>query len=735
MISWGKLLWQDYDLDQRSAVIPPVQTLDAFSHPPFEGGLLQPKQFTKMNQNNTLWTPSDEFIENSNLKRYERWLEEHRGLRFESNRELWEWSVRDVAGFWESLWDYFEIIHHSPYEQVLSSEKMPGARWFEGATLNYAEHIFRMKSDERPALQFRSETGRNETVSWQELEQKVSAVRAFLVKEGIGKGDRVAAYVPNIPEAIILFLAVNSLGAVWSSCSPDFGVSTVIDRFSQIEPELLFATTGHSYNGKQHNRSSEIRKIVDGISSVRKTILIPYPDKIENRPVSIRSDAEVLTASDPDSEFEDEINSPTELWSKVLNTTSEPLTFTPVEFNDPIWVLYSSGTTGRPKAITHSHGGVLLEHLKYLHFHNDVKPGENFFWYSTTGWMMWNFMQASLLAGATAVLYDGSAAYPDLNALWKYVAELPIHHFGTSAPYLTACMKQGLKPGKEFDLSNLRSIGSTGAPLPPESFDWVYETVSKDVWLCSMSGGTDMCTAFVGGCPYEPVQRGRIQQRCLGADLHAYSEDGEKVTGSLGEMVIQKPMPSMPVFFWGDENHERYKFSYFETFEGKWRHGDWIKLFEDGSLVIQGRSDATLNRKGIRIGTAEIYAVLDKIEGVKDSLIVNLERDGGEDYMPLFVVIEGKVVVGEIADTIKQKLKTECSPRHVPDEVIPVNAIPYTLSGKKMEVPVKKALMGMDVSKAMNKDAMKNPDAMEVFVEMGKSPPLKGEDTQSVSVG
>ena len=661
-----------------------------------------------MTQNKTLWTPTDRFIKESNLKRYEQWLEEHRGLRFDSYRELWEWSVRDIEGFWESLWDYFEIISHSSYKRVLSSHEMPGARWFEGATLNYAKHIFRMKSDDRPALQFRSETGHSETVSWKELEEKVSAVRAFLVKEGIGKGDRVAAYIPNIPEAIIVFLAVNSLGAIWSCCSPDFGVSTVIDRFSQIEPSILFATTGHTYNGKQHSRLKKIEEIVSGIGSIQMTVLIPYPD----------GDVE-LTGSQV-------------TWYSVLDSEADKLTFTPVEFNHPIWVLYSSGTTGKPKAITHSHGGVLLEHLKYLHFHNDVKPGENFFWYTTTGWMMWNFMQASLLTGATAVLYDGSAAYPHLNVLWKFAADLPIHHFGTSAPYLTACMKQELKPGAEFDLSNLRSIGSTGAPLPPEAFDWVYESVSNDLWLCSMSGGTDMCTAFVGGSPYEPVKRGRIQQRCLGADLHSYSEEGEKITGSLGEMVIQKPMPSMPVYFWGDENYKRYKESYFETFNGKWRHGDWIKLFEDGSLVIKGRSDATLNRKGIRIGTAEIYAVLDQMVGVKDSLIVNLEQEGGEDYMPLFVVIEDDVNLDEIIPKIKQELKTNCSPRHVPGEVIKVPDIPYTLSGKKMEVPVKKALMGMDVSKAMNQDAMKNPEAMEVFIEMGKykSPPLKGESAE-----
>ncbi|PWN06645.1 acetoacetate--CoA ligase [Rhodohalobacter mucosus] len=654
-----------------------------------------------MTQSNTLWKPSERFINESNLKKYERWLEEHRGLSFNSYSELWEWSVEDIAGFWGSLWTYFEIIHHAPYERVLSAEKMPGARWFEGATLNYAEHIFRMKNDERPAIHFRSDTGRVDTISWMELERKVSAVREWLISEGVGKGDRVAAYLPNTPEAMITFYAVSSLGAIWSCCSPDFGVQTVIDRFSQIEPAIFFAAKGYTYGGKRHSRLNEINEIAAGIPSIRKTVIIPA--------------------------FEDETPHPhspqIEVWEDILRTPPEELSFTPVEFNDPIWVLYSSGTTGKPKAITHSHGGVLLEHLKYLHFHNDVKAGENFFWYTTTGWMMWNFMQASLLAGATAVLFDGSAGFPNLNVLWKYASELPIHHFGTSAPYLSACMKKGLQPGEEFDLSKLRSIGSTGAPLPPEVFDWVYHSVSGDVWLCSMSGGTDMCTAFVGGCPYEPVKRGRIQQRCLGADLHAYSEEGRKTIGALGEMVIQKPMPSMPIYFWGDDDYGRYKSSYFDTFDGKWRHGDWMKLFEDGSLVIQGRSDATLNRKGIRIGTAEIYAVLNKMKGIKDSLIVNLENNHGADVMPLFVVLDEKTELDEITAEIKENLKSECSPRHVPDYVIRVPAIPYTLSGKKMEVPVKKALLGMEMGKEVSKDAMKNPEAMEVFIRMGKKVP------------
>lgn len=649
-----------------------------------------------MKQHQIHWKPSNGFVKQSHLKGYEKWLADYKGLRFSSYEELWEWSVRDIETFWESLWHYFSIQNHAEYSSVTSSQKMPGVNWFNGAELNYAEHIFRMKSEGQPALIFASESGIKKEVSWAELEQKVAAVRAFLVEQGIEKGDRVAAYIPNIPEAIFLFLAVNSLGAVWSCCSPDFGVRTVIDRFSQIEPDILFAATGYYYNGKVHSRVEEIKQIEKNLSGLQKTVFIPYATK--DKPKSNERD----------------------LWGEIISWDNCELTFEPVEFNHPIWVLYSSGTTGKPKAITHSHGGVLLEHLKYMHFHNDVHPGENFFWFTTTGWMMWNFLQASLLAGATAVLYDGSPAHPNLNTLWKLAEKFPIHHFGTSAPYLVACMKEGLNPGDEFDLSMLRSIGSTGAPLPPEAFDWVYQSVSKNVWLCSMSGGTDVCTAFVGGIPSKPVKRGLIQGRALGCGLKAYNEQGEEVFDSLGEMVVEKPMPSMPVYFWGDENNARYKASYFEQFEGKWCHGDWIKLFKDGQLVIQGRSDATLNRKGIRIGTAEIYSIVNKVPGIKDSLIVNIEHENGEDFMPLFVMLNEGVKTNDIENRVKKNLKEDGSPRHIPDQIIAVDDIPYTLSGKKMEVPVKKVLMGMEAGQEMNKDAIRNPQAMEFFIEFGK---------------
>ena len=649
-----------------------------------------------MSSTEVLWQPSDRFVRQSHLHHFEEWLAENYQQQFSDYESLWAWSAEDPARFWEALWRYFDIIHHSPYEEVMRGDSMPGVQWFPGATLNYAEHIFRHRSDDRPALISVQEGEPPQHISWSLLEQRVVAIRTFLQSKGVGQGDRVAAYLPNISHAIAAFLAVNSLGAIWSCCSPDFGVQTVIDRFSQIEPKVLIAVDGYRYNGKAFDRTTELEQIVGALPSVQELVLIPYlSDQPQFKPAHT-------------------------LWRYVigLSDPSSKLSFTPVPFDHPIWVLYSSGTTGKPKAITHSHGGVLLEHLKYLAFHNDTHPGEHFFWFTTTGWMMWNFLQASMLMGAVPILYDGSPGYPSLNALWELSAELPIHHFGTSAPYLTACMKRGLEPGKAFDLSKLRSIGSTGAPLPPEAFDWVYESVGEHIWLCSMSGGTDVCTAFVGGIPNKPVYRGRIQGRALGCAMYAYSESGERLTDSLGEMVIEHPMPSMPIYFWNDQENERYTGSYFADFPGKWRHGDWIHLFNDGSLIIQGRSDATLNRKGVRIGTAEIYSILDGIPELQDSLVLNIELDGGDDHMPLFVVLhDGQELNDGLRDRIKLALRKEGSPRHVPDTIIVVPDIPYTLSGKKMEVPVKKILLGMDAGKSMNKDAVRNPEAIAFFQE------------------
>jgi len=650
-----------------------------------------------MTQQTVLWQPSEDMIKASKLNDYMEWLQQSKGLKFDNYESLWLWSSTEISAFWASIFEYFEVIDHSAYKEVLSDDLMPKSKWFKGTRLNYAEHIFRHKTDQRPALIFQNESLRK-SISWSSLTRSVKAVRKYFKKIGIAKGDRVAGYLPNIPEANICFLAANSLGAIWSCCSPDFGVETVIERFAQIEPKCFITTDGYSYSNKAFNRIEEINRIRQNISSITNTLFIPY----------LNQAAELENSTG---------------WSEIQkhDVTKDELIFEAVPFDHPIWVLYSSGTTGKPKAITHSHGGVLLEHLKYMALHNDVKKGEHFFWYTTTGWMMWNFLQASMLVGAVPILYDGSPAKPSMNVLWRLTETLPIHHFGTSAPYLTACMKKNLPISKLFNLDHLRSIGSTGAPLPPEVFEWIYKNISPKVWLCSMSGGTDVCTAFVGGNPLLPVYKGAIQSRALGCALHAYDEHGDKIIGSLGEMVIEEPMPSMPIYFWNDKNNERYLKSYFAEYEGKWRHGDWIKIFENGSLIIQGRSDATLNRKGIRIGTAEIYSVLDKFSKLKDALILNLEMKDGEDIMPLFVVTQEDVNLDEnLVTEINEALKQQCSSRHVPDQIIAVPDIPYTLSGKKMEVPIKKIFMKMDISKSLNKDAVRNPAALDHFIKIAE---------------
>lgn len=642
-----------------------------------------------------LWEPTDEFIEQANLTNYCKWLQRRKGLLFSNYSTLWQWSVSNVEAFWRSLWEYFDIQHDGQYAKVLSNEQMPGAVWFEGTRISYAEHIFRNATSERPAIIAGAEDEPITEISWAELEERTAILSSFLVSQGVTTGDTVAAYIPNTIDATVAFLACNAIGAVWSSCSPDFGASAVLDRFVQIKPKVLIATDNYQYNGKKFDKSDVVSQLTAGLDTVTTVILMttkPSP------PVDAQ----------PQKLF---------LWRDVLAADKgAALQFTRVPFSHPIWVLYSSGTTGLPKAITHSTGGILLEQLKYGTFHNDFKPGERCFWYTTTGWMMWNYIHGSLLAGGTMVLYDGSPAYPGLESLWDFCSRVKINHFGTSAGFILANLKAGIVPSSRFDLSALRSIGSTGSTLPPEGFHWVYTNVKKDVWLASMSGGTDVCSAFVGGNPLWKVWAGEIQCRALGCSLEVWDEAGNPLKDEEGEMVITRPMPSMPVFFWNDPEGRRYRESYFEMYPGIWRHGDWIRVTPREGVIIYGRSDATLNRGGVRIGTSEIYRAVDQVKAVKDSLIICIEKKDGEFWMPLFVMMNpGHSLTPDIVKEIKTAIRTAYSPRHVPDDIIEIGEIPYTISGKKTETPVKKIIMGRDPKTVSAPGSLRNPDSLEVF--------------------
>ncbi|MCE7062663.1 acetoacetate--CoA ligase [Dyadobacter sp. CY343] len=644
-------------------------------------------------QNQPLWKPGKTLMEQSNLKKYMDWLFVKKGLYFRSYHDLWEWSVIDLEDFWESLWNYFHIKSHDLYLEVLQRPQrgMIGTKWFTRSKLNYAEHIFRNKNKDRPAIIFQSEQGGPEEISWERLEEEVAAVATWLKQIGVKPGDRVAAVLPNIPQSVIAFLAANSVGAVWSSCSPDFGKTALIERFLQIEPKVLFIADGYHYNGKTHDLTSFAQELAMSLRSVKDVVLIN----------NIGSD------SRPDRYTS---------WEDILHLQNFGIDFEPVPFDHPIWILYSSGTTAAPKAITHSVGGCLIEHMKALVLHQNVKPGDRYFWYSTTGWMMWNYALGSLLCGATLVLYDGAPTYPSSQVLWTLAEQAKITHFGSGAAFYITSMKNGVSITSER-LSHLETIGSTGSPLPPEVFEWVYRQVKKDVWLISLSGGTDVCSAFVGGCPITPVYAGEIQCRMLGCRIEAFDEEGNSVFNEMGEMVITQPMPSMPIYFWNDEDQEKYFGSYFEMYPNVWRHGDWIKITDRKSVIIYGRSDATLNRGGVRIGTAEIYRAVESIPSVKDSLAVYLEKSNGEGTISLFVVLgKDKQLTDELKAEIRETLRTQYSPRHIPDTIEQVADIPYTINGKKMEAPMKRILMGQDPEKVINLDTMRNPESLKSFV-------------------
>jgi acetoacetyl-CoA synthetase len=646
-----------------------------------------------------LWTPEPTTARASALAKFAQFVRERCGVSVDEldYPSLHAWSVRDVDAFWSAAAEFLGVRFHAPPIGTLASARMPGAEWFPGSTLNYAEHALAYGSgrgEEDVAVVFVREDGLERLLSYGELRDQVGRVRAGLLRLGVGPSDRVVAMLPNCSEALAALLAVASLGATWSSCSPDFGTRAVRDRFAQLEPSVFLAVDGYRYGGKAFDVRERVRTLQEQIPNLTATVLLPYLD----------ADAQLDGASS---------------WAE-LTAEPGPLEYHAVPFDHPLWVLYSSGTTGLPKGIVHGHGGIVLEHLKTLRFHHNLGPGERFFWFTTTGWMMWNLLVSGLMTGSTVVLYDGNPGHPDLGALWRVAEKYRVAYFGVSAPYVHACLKAGLRPSDELDLSTVRALGSTGAPLSPEGFRWVAEAVGEHVQVCSVSGGTDLCTAFLESAPTVPVWLGELSCAALGAAVAAYDSAGLEVVDEVGELVLTKPMPSMPVSFWNDPDGARLRAAYFEDYPGVWRHGDWVRQTARGSYVIYGRSDSTLNRGGVRMGTAEFYAVVEGHQQVVESLVIDTTEFGAttDGELVCFLELAPGATLADVEPQLRQALRTELSPRHVPDRFVVVEAIPHTLNGKKCEVPVKRILAGVDPDQAVSRDALQNPESLAMFIQM-----------------